>query len=107
MPLRSLIVHDSWPRSTLALISPSSVKLAYEERISRPLSVKRERVVFLAMRPLTYQPEARDGRKCHLRPRSGVRLLRRGRVPRVALDVVRRDVRFALDGIELRELALP
>src|SRR4051812_39831200 len=50
MPLRSVIVHDSLPRSTSAVISPSKVKLAYEERISRPLSLKLDTVVSFAMR---------------------------------------------------------
>src|SRR5450432_3072393 len=50
MPLRSVIVHASLPRVTLAVISPSKVKLAYEERISRPLSLKFETVVSFAMR---------------------------------------------------------
>src|SRR5450432_805394 len=50
MPLRSVMVHDSLPRTTLAVISPSNVKLAYDERISRPLSLKLETIVSFAMR---------------------------------------------------------
>src|SRR5688572_23251557 len=49
MPLRSVMVQASLPRATLAVISPSSVKLAYEERISRPLSVNLETIVSFAM----------------------------------------------------------
>ncbi len=68
MPLRSVIVHASLPRVTLAVISPSKVKLAYEERISRPLSSKLDTVVSFAMRiPWSVKPPCRvpqaDG--CH------------------------------------------
>src|SRR4051812_41792948 len=48
MPLRSVMVQASFPRVTLAVISPSSVKFAYEDRISRPISLKLETMVSLA-----------------------------------------------------------
>src|SRR4051812_8415114 len=67
MPLRSVMVHASLPRTTLAVISPSKVKLAYDERISRPLSLKLETIVSFAMRFLGLRFEIHPG----VRPEAG------------------------------------